>query len=47
VNLGEALGRHLAELSSLSPEALRDDRYRKFRHMGAFVESGDKAAVPA
>ncbi len=41
-NLGEALRRHLAELSALSAEALRADRYAKFRHMGAFVESGDK-----
>jgi acetyl-CoA carboxylase carboxyl transferase subunit alpha len=46
-NLGEALRRHLAELSAMSPEALRADRYAKFRHMGAFVESGDKAAAPA
>ena len=46
-NLGEALRRHLAELTLLSPEALRADRYAKFRHMGAFVESGDKAAAPA
>jgi acetyl-CoA carboxylase carboxyl transferase subunit alpha len=45
-NLGETLRRHLAELSAMSPEALRADRYAKFRHMGAFVESGDKAAVP-
>ena len=46
-NLGETLRRHLAELSTMSPEALRADRYAKFRHMGAFVESGDKAAAPA
>ncbi len=45
--LGEALRRHLAELSAMSPEALRADRYAKFRHMGAFVESGDKPAAPA
>jgi len=43
-NLGEALRRHLAELLLMAPEALRSDRYSKFRHMGAFVESGDKAA---
>jgi acetyl-CoA carboxylase carboxyl transferase subunit alpha len=42
--LGEALRRHLAELLLMPPEALRADRYRKFRHMGAFVESGDKQA---
>jgi acetyl-CoA carboxylase carboxyl transferase subunit alpha len=40
--LGEALRRHLAELLLMSPDALRADRYAKFRHMGAFVESGDK-----
>jgi acetyl-CoA carboxylase carboxyl transferase subunit alpha len=42
--LGEALRRHLAELLLMGPEALRADRYRKFRHMGSFVESGDKVA---
>jgi acetyl-CoA carboxylase carboxyl transferase subunit alpha len=41
-HLGEALRRHLAELLLMAPEALRADRYQKFRHMGAFVESGDK-----
>jgi acetyl-CoA carboxylase carboxyl transferase subunit alpha len=40
--LAEALGRHLKELYYLKPEELRADRYKKFRHMGAFVESGDK-----
>ena len=40
--LGEALSRHLKELYYLKPEELRADRYKKFRHMGAFVESGDK-----
>jgi acetyl-CoA carboxylase carboxyl transferase subunit alpha len=47
VNLGEALRRHLAELLGLSPEELRADRYRKFRHMGSFVESGDKGTPAA
>ena len=48
-NLGDALRRHLAELMLQAPEDLRADRYRKFRHMGAFVESGDKGkeAPPA
>jgi acetyl-CoA carboxylase carboxyl transferase subunit alpha len=41
-NLGDALRRHLAELLLLPPETLRADRYSKFRHMGAFVESGGK-----
>ncbi len=40
--LGEALRRHLKELYYMQPEELRADRYKKFRHMGAFVESGDK-----
>jgi acetyl-CoA carboxylase carboxyl transferase subunit alpha len=44
--LGEAMHRHLAELSRMSPDELRADRYRKFRHIGAFVESGDKVAEP-
>jgi acetyl-CoA carboxylase carboxyl transferase subunit alpha len=46
-NLGDALRRHLAELMLLPPETLREDRYRKFRHMGAFVESGGKGQLPA
>ncbi len=46
-HLGEALRRHLAELLLMAPEALRADRYQKFRHMGAFVESGDKGTDPA
>src|SRR5450432_2649711 len=46
-NLGDALRRHLAALLVMSGEALRADRYRKFRHMGAFVESGDKGAPDA
>src|SRR6478752_305559 len=37
--LGEALRRHLKELYYLKPDELRADRYKKFRHMGAFVES--------
>jgi acetyl-CoA carboxylase carboxyl transferase subunit alpha len=44
-NLGDAFRRHLAELLVMSPDALRADRYRKFRHMGSFVESGDKSAT--
>jgi len=43
-NLGDALRRHLAELLLLPPDKLREDRYSKFRHMGAFVESGGAAA---
>jgi acetyl-CoA carboxylase carboxyl transferase subunit alpha len=36
--LGEALRRHLAELEALSPEALVEHRYQKFRAMGRFDE---------
>ncbi|GAB2722954.1 acetyl-CoA carboxylase carboxyltransferase subunit alpha [Paenibacillus thermoaerophilus] len=32
----EALVRHLQELSSMTPEQLRDDRYGKFRRMGRY-----------
>src|SRR6266478_4633592 len=39
-NLGDALRRNLAELLLQSPQKLRDDRYQKFRGIGAFVESG-------
>ncbi|MGF1451867.1 MAG: acetyl-CoA carboxylase carboxyltransferase subunit alpha [Opitutales bacterium] len=42
--LGDALERHLGELDTLSGEALRQDRYAKFRQMGVFeaqsAESG-------
>src|SRR5262245_50402523 len=46
-NLGDALRRHLAELLLLAPDKLREDRYRKFRHMGAYVESGSGGADAA
>jgi acetyl-CoA carboxylase carboxyl transferase subunit alpha len=38
VRLGDALRRHLTELRALSPDQLVEDRYRKFRAMGVFVE---------
>jgi acetyl-CoA carboxylase carboxyl transferase subunit alpha len=44
--LGDALRRHLADLLLQSPEWLRDDRYRKFRGMGAYIESGGKDGRP-
>ena len=34
--LGRVLRKHLAALRSLSPEALVEDRYRKFRALGVF-----------
>ena len=40
-NLGDAIHRHLAELSALPPQRLLELRYQKFRHMGAFVESNE------
>ncbi len=36
--LDAALTSHLGELSKLSPDALADDRYRRFRAIGAFRE---------
>ena len=36
--LGSAIMRHLGELNALSPDALRDDRYRRFRALGQFEE---------
>jgi acetyl-CoA carboxylase carboxyl transferase subunit alpha len=38
--LAAAIRKHLAELTPLSPQELKDQRYRKYRRMGAFVESG-------
>ena len=39
-NLAAAIRHHLAELTPLSATALKDQRYDKYRRMGAFVESG-------
>ena len=39
INVKEALLRHLAELKQMSPDELREQRYRKFRSMGVFVEA--------
>ncbi len=36
--LDQALSKHLGELSSLSPDELADDRYKRFRVLGAFRE---------
>jgi len=35
--LGRALRKHLAALRLLSPQALVEDRYRKFRSLGVFA----------
>lgn len=35
--LGRELFRHLSELSLMSPERLRDDRYERFRALGSFI----------
>jgi acetyl-CoA carboxylase carboxyl transferase subunit alpha len=35
--LDRALVSHLAELTALSPDALTEDRYRRFRNLGAFM----------
>jgi len=39
--VGEALARHLDELSALDPEALRRDRYDRFRRLGALREEAE------
>jgi acetyl-CoA carboxylase carboxyl transferase subunit alpha len=36
--LGDALRRHMAQLSELSPDELRADRYEKLRRIGAFEQ---------
>ncbi len=36
--LDAALDKHLTELAALSPDALAEDRYRRFRALGAFRE---------
>jgi acetyl-CoA carboxylase carboxyl transferase subunit alpha len=41
-NLAAAIRRHLDELSRLSPKSLKDERYKKFRGMGVYVESGGR-----
>jgi acetyl-CoA carboxylase carboxyl transferase subunit alpha len=38
-NLKQAVMRHLRELNRLSREQLRQDRYQKYRKLGAFIES--------
>jgi acetyl-CoA carboxylase carboxyl transferase subunit alpha len=40
-NVKLAIRRHLAELSVLTPAQLVEQRYQKFRAMGAFVESNE------
>ena len=42
--MGDALARHLEELCAISPEELKEQRYRKFRTIGAFLENGGSAA---
>ena len=40
-NVRAAIRRHLAELRRLAPDQLVEQRYQKFRAMGAFVESNE------
>ena len=35
--LSEALFRHLTEVAALSPPAIRDARYERFRALGSFI----------
>ena len=41
-SVGEAITRHLRELANLSAQGLLEDRYRKFRSMGAYTEERRK-----
>ena len=45
--LREALERNLSELLALPPQELRDQRYRKFRAMGRFIDPNSSNADPA
>jgi len=45
--LREALERNLSELLLLPPQELRDQRYRKFRAMGRFIDSSSSNADSA
>ena len=36
--LGRAIRRHLSELKRLSGPELADDRYRRFRDLGVYLE---------
>lgn len=42
-NIEKALKKHMKELSKLTPEELVEDRYRKFRAIGQFIEQSGKA----
>jgi acetyl-CoA carboxylase carboxyl transferase subunit alpha len=44
-NLAEAIRRHLDDLMLLSPKQLKDQRYDKYRRMGAFVEAGGRESL--
>jgi acetyl-CoA carboxylase carboxyl transferase subunit alpha len=39
-NVAAAIRRHLGELMQLSPQELKNQRYQKYRRMGAFIEAG-------
>lgn len=43
--LRESLKRHLSELAALSDEELIEDRYQKFRKIGAFTEAREAAGT--
>ena len=42
INLKEVFSRSLRDLAKLSVQELKDERYRKFRQMGQFVETTDR-----
>ena len=44
--LGKVLKKHLSQLAKLSGEALKNQRYEKFRAMGRFIEAAETAEQP-
>jgi acetyl-CoA carboxylase carboxyl transferase subunit alpha len=41
-NVAAAIRKNLAELTGLSPQRLKEQRYQKYRRMGAFIEAGGR-----
>lgn len=44
-NLAAAFRRHLAELMPMTPQQLKDQRYQKYRQLGAYVEAGGRESL--
>jgi len=44
-NLAAAFRRHLAELMPMTAQQLKDQRYQKYRQLGAYVEAGGRESL--